>query len=55
MNRQIQDDALYNDKWEEEEKKTEWFWCFLFTLILSWFWIAWGIAYAVKVILTNSW
>ena len=23
MNRQIQDDALYNDRFEEEEKKTE--------------------------------
>ena len=29
MNRQIQDDALYNDKREEEEKKTEWLWKFL--------------------------
>ena len=46
MNRQIQDDALYNDRFEEEEKKTEWldrkitFTEFIIQAIIYWiFWL----------------
>ena len=49
MNRQIQDDALYNDRFEEEEKKTEWcFKWFIWLFILFCYCLLWLVFYVKR-------